>query len=92
MSIENRQLVRFVMTTREALEKSNKIVQQVEMYKDTDSGNIYVVPIEEAAIDIVQKNEVENNDEIKIDEMTAQEIFNNYIKAANNLQIEKNML
>lgn len=39
--------VQFAFGTKEALEKSNKILQKVDVYIDRESGTLYIVPQEE---------------------------------------------
>ena len=38
--------VRFALGSRESLMKSDKILKQVEMYIDGESGTIYIVPVD----------------------------------------------
>jgi hypothetical protein len=42
-------MVRFVMTTKDKLDNSGRIVRPVEIYMDDsdDNGNLYVVPIDD---------------------------------------------
>ena len=49
--------VKFAITSKERLEKSNKIFQQVEMYIDNETGTLYVVPIEDMISEIHFKME-----------------------------------
>jgi hypothetical protein len=42
--------VKFALGNRESLLKSNKILKQVEMYIDGESGTIYVVPTDDTEL------------------------------------------
>ena len=46
--------VQFAIGTKEALEKSNKIFQKVDVYIDRESGTLYIVPQEEEE-DLLEK-------------------------------------
>ena len=79
--VKTGQLVRFVMTTKDKLDKSNKIVRPVEIYMDDseDNGNLYVVPIDDTLEAFKERQKLEN----KLSELETQEIYNQYISIWN---------
>lgn len=80
-TIKTGQLVRFVMTTKDKLDKSNKIVRPVEIYMDDseDNGNLYIVPIDDTLEAFKERQELEN----KLSELETQKIYNQYMELVN---------
>ena len=76
--VKTGQLVRFVMTTKDKLDNSGRIVRPVEIYMDDseDNGNLYVVPIDDTLEAFQERQKLEN----ELSELEAQKIYNQYIE------------